>query len=113
MDKKIVIHMVGSDCGKPEKEKEFNEWYNNRHVPMMLKSPYVKRAARYERIGDNKEFPEYLAIYEMESDEALDMFLKSPYRQNELLQDSGAKAKAGDFVRRWLVDYKQIATWEK
>lgn len=112
MDKKLILHVVASDCGKPEKEKEFNDWYTNQHAPMLLKSPHVKGAARYERVGDEKEYPQYLAIYEFESEEALDAYIKSPYR-NEVLQDSGAKAKAGEFIRRWIVDYRLISKWEK
>ncbi len=111
MNEGPVIYVVGSDCGKPEKEKEFNDWYNNQHAPMMFRSPFVKRVKRFERMGEDKDYPKYIAIYEFENDKAMEAYFKSSYR-NEVLEDSGAKIQSGDFVRRWRINYKQIASWK-
>ena len=43
-------------------EKEFNDWYNEDHVPALVGVPGVYCASRYEAVeGD----PKYLAVYEM------------------------------------------------
>jgi hypothetical protein len=43
---------------------EFNEWYNNEHLPELLSVPGILSAARYEAV---KGGPHYLACYELES----------------------------------------------
>jgi hypothetical protein len=43
-------------------EKDFNDWYNEDHVPALAGAPGVYRARRYAAVeGD----PKYLAVYEM------------------------------------------------
>ncbi len=46
----------------PEKESEFNEWYNVDHRPALVSVPGVFCASRYAAVeGD----PKYLAVYEL------------------------------------------------
>jgi hypothetical protein len=63
-----------SDCKDPKKEKEFNDWYDNMHMPDMLEVPGFIRATRWVS-ADKKEneIRKYLAMYELESDD-LDEF---------------------------------------
>ena len=49
----------------PEKEAEFNELYNNEHIPAILKVPGVLSATRYENVAEGE--PKYAAVYEIES----------------------------------------------
>ena len=51
-----------------EHDAEFNRWYNEEHVPERLSAPGFLDAARYEAL---KGGPRYLAVYELESVEAL------------------------------------------
>jgi len=46
----------------PEKEKQFNEWYNQEHIPALLEVPGVIRAYRYIALEGT---PKYIAIYEL------------------------------------------------
>jgi hypothetical protein len=46
----------------PEKEEQFNEWYNKEHIPALLKVPGVIRAYRYSSLEGT---PKYIAIYEL------------------------------------------------
>jgi hypothetical protein len=49
-------------------EKEFNKWYDEVHVPEVLACPGWVSGARYMSTqGD----PKYLAIYEMETEDAM------------------------------------------
>ena len=48
----------------PEKEKQFNEWYNKEHIPALLKVPGVKGAHRYTSLEGT---PKYIAIYKLDN----------------------------------------------
>lgn len=53
----------------PEREAQFNDWYDNMHLPDALASPGIVRAKRFQ----TKEFRDgrakYLAMYEIDSDD--------------------------------------------
>ena len=51
-----------------ENNAEFNRWYNEEHIPERLSAPGFLDGARYEAL---KGGPRYLAVYELESVEAL------------------------------------------
>ena len=54
----------------PQKESEWNEWYNHIHIPAILRCPGFLNARRYRTIRPNG--PRYVAIYEMENPAALE-----------------------------------------
>jgi hypothetical protein len=46
----------------PDHERDFNDWYNEDHIPALVGVPGVYGARRYTAVeGD----PKYLAVYEM------------------------------------------------
>jgi hypothetical protein len=52
----------------PGAAEEFNHWYNEEHMPAVLACPGFLSGSRYEStLGQ----PQYLAIYELESEDAL------------------------------------------
>jgi hypothetical protein len=51
-----------------EHDAEFNAWYNQEHIPERLSAPGFLDAARYEALRGG---PRYLAVYELESADAL------------------------------------------
>jgi hypothetical protein len=52
----------------PGAEEEFNRWYNEQHLPAVMACPGFRSAARYESsLGE----PRYVAVYELESEQAL------------------------------------------
>jgi hypothetical protein len=59
-----------SDCKDPAREKEFNDWYDNIHVPDMLQVHGMISATRWmsaeSREGQQRR---YLAMYELETDD--------------------------------------------
>ncbi len=69
----------------PEKEDEFNAWYNEDHIPALVKVEGVRSAKRYRAVEGT---PKYLAVYELESPE---------------IPKSEAWAKARDFGRTSLI----------
>ncbi len=50
---------------EPDKEQEFNDIYDNEHIPILLKVPGVKSAARYKTSTEGA--PKYVAIYEVDN----------------------------------------------
>jgi hypothetical protein len=62
---------VETNCTDPAKEKEFNEWYNNVHLQDVLSIPGVVRATRYENSGAAEGQGKFLALYEIETDDTL------------------------------------------
>ena len=54
-----------------EREAEFNQWYNNQHVPDVLKLPGFVAATRYVAPATGAPPPtwKYLAVYEVEADD--------------------------------------------
>jgi len=59
-----------SDCADPSREEEFNDWYDNIHIPDMLETPGMIRATRWMSAhqGGNQR-RKYLAMYELETDD--------------------------------------------
>ncbi len=59
-----------SDCKDPAREKEFNDWYNNMHVPDMLEVEGMISATRWIGAEDKPgQHRKYLALYELETDD--------------------------------------------
>ncbi len=54
----------------PGREDEFNQWYENVHVPEVLRMPGFLSGQRYRVVDpETSELPRYLAVYEIESDD--------------------------------------------
>jgi uncharacterized protein (TIGR02118 family) len=75
MAKKHVINIVTTQC-PPEDDARFNKWYNEVHIPMLMKYKGVKRVARYKVLDDKG--PQYMAVYHFESMQDFQDFGKSP-----------------------------------
>jgi hypothetical protein len=56
------------------KDKEFNDWYSNQHIPDVVSVPGIVAAQRFKladfQMGNGAPSPwKYLSIYEIESDD--------------------------------------------
>jgi hypothetical protein len=71
-----------SDCKDPAKIDEYNDWYDNMHMPDMLNTPGLVKASRWMS-ADNKdnEVRRYLAMYELETDDVEEF--------NKLMREQG------------------------
>jgi hypothetical protein len=62
------LNTVEQNCD-PVREAEYHDWYNNMHIPDILKTPSFVSATRYQikefRDGRGK----YLALYDLETDD--------------------------------------------
>jgi hypothetical protein len=62
------IMVVQSEPVDPAHEDEFNDWYDNTHIPEITAVPGFVSARRYQAHGQSGG-PAYLAIYEIEADD--------------------------------------------
>jgi hypothetical protein len=61
------ILFVESSPSAPEREAEFNNWYNDTHLIDVLKLSGFTAARRFRKLGDSGH--SYAAIYEVEGDD--------------------------------------------
>lgn len=93
-------------------EREYNDWYTGKHIPMMFAFRGLRRASRYRLSGENRECSKYLAIYEFDSKEDMQAFLGSP-EYAAAVKDFEEKWKGGGFASKWGASYELMKTWEK
>lgn len=88
-----------------EREAEFNRWYEEEHIPLLLSVPGFLSAGRYSAL---KGGPKYLAIYELEDHNVLrsaaylDTVRYQPSAQH---QSIGTSRAARNFLRN---AYRQV-----
>lgn len=73
-----TIYVVRLNFNQPEKEAEFNRWYNEKHLPDFCRLPGVVGGTRYEIIRGRRLNQKYLTIYELGSEAAVEGALNSP-----------------------------------
>ena len=56
------IYLVTSVCKEPARERSFNDWYTNEHLPEILSHGIFHHAWRYEAV--TPDTTKYLTIYE-------------------------------------------------
>jgi len=109
MQKKPIININAKDLDNPEMEEQYNKWYGD-HVAENFKFKGMRRVARFKRIGDNKEAPQYLAVYYFDSIDDFNAYEKSAEHENSAKvpgrPNSGIKP-------RFRVQYELIESLEK
>jgi hypothetical protein len=93
-----TVYVVTVDP-EPEWEDEMNRWYNEEHVPNLLKVPGYVGATRYVAIEGS---PKYMNFYQIES---LDAF-RSPERQQAV--NTPWSDKVRPHLKSQLAIYEQI-----
>jgi hypothetical protein len=83
-----TLYVVFGNPVTPEREAEFNEWYEETHIPDVLKLPGVLSAQRYkvsplDGVPGAPKFS-YMTVYEIEGD------------PNEVMASIGAGIGSGD-----------------
>ncbi len=109
MKTKSVINIVGTIC-PPEGEEKFNKWYNEKHVPDLLKIRELKGVTRYKITNPAEGFPTYLAVYEFENQKAFAAYSKSP-ELTAALEDARNMFKETGAGTKWRVQYECIKSW--
>jgi len=111
-----LIWIVGIQC-KAEVEAKFNAWYDEIHVPMLLKGHHVKKVTRFKLANETYQVgtttqacPNYLTIYEFENRDQFDSWMKSPVRA-EAGDDKTKTWSENPYEVRWATRYDLINSW--
>ena len=79
----------------PARQDEYHDWYNNIHIPDILETPDFHSAKRYYREGVRDGRGEYLAIYDIESDDierTMKIRLEKRLEEQKLGRSSASRA---------------------
>ena len=60
------------------RERAFNRWYDDVHVPDVLKFPGVVSARRYRALSGEDKY-RYMAVYELRDERTLRAFVRSTH----------------------------------
>lgn len=120
MKKDEILHMVGQSC-RPDQEEKLKRWYEDVHIPDLMKFPGITGANRCELIIPNtpqfdygeKNYPKYLNIYEFKSQEAFEEYMGSWIKKTSIGKDVQSTWNNDPIERIWRVQYKVVRTFEK
>jgi hypothetical protein len=59
-----------------DREAAFNKWYNEEHLPQVLRYNGAVSGRRYRKVTGEDKY-DYMAVYEFASEEVLQQFLQS------------------------------------
>ena len=59
-----------------DREAAFNKWYNEEHLPQVLRYNGAVSGRRYRKVTGEDKY-DYMAVYEFASEEVLQKFLQS------------------------------------
>lgn len=114
MDDKPVVLIVGVEFhGPPEREQEFNKWYNEVHIPYFLGSRNVQGAVRYELVRGITTYPcapKYLAIYQFENRQALEAVYADGHMAGGLAQRRGIWS-GEEWEAKWGGAFEATGVW--
>lgn len=116
MSNQTVIWTVGINC-QAEDEDKFNTWYDDVHVPMLLKGDFVKKVSRFKlaeetyHVGTTTQpCPTYLTIYEFENQAKFEAWMSGATR-SEAGDDKEKTWGNKPYDVQWATRYNLINAW--
>jgi hypothetical protein len=109
MAKNRVINIVATVCD-PKKDAEFNKWYNEVHIPMLLKFKGLKKVTRFGIIDDKAPQAKYLAVYEYDTVEAMNAMPQSQ-EFKDAIAEMQQSWPGNSMEIKWAAAYAPIKTW--
>ena len=100
--------IVGTQC-QGRDEAKFNKWYNEVHIPMVMKSGYVKGVSRYKAIGKADDPPKYIATYKFANLKDYEAHQSSPELAAAIKEMQGSWGTNVELTSR--VHYELIKEW--
>lgn len=111
MAKSRIINIVATEC-TPKNDAKFNKWYNEVHIPMLMKYKGIKKVTRYKMLEDKEQKPKYLAVYEFDTKEDLDGLQKSA-ELKAAIEEMQETWKGEMFDIKWAISAEPLKTWER
>jgi hypothetical protein len=110
MADKPVINIVGTQC-TPADEEKFNKWYNEVHIPMLLKYKKLLGVARYRVIDESSKQPRYIAVYKYASRKDMESMGSSPEFAAAIKEMQETWGQKVEITSR--LQYELIKEWNK
>lgn len=110
------LFIAQADYSDTAQEKEFTEWMDSIHIPDVLATPGIVRAARYLNINpeENKR-PKCMVIYEIETDD-INKFSAALHQTIGKIEATGRVLKSAVPEQAYPFAtpfYKQVKNFEK
>ncbi|OGO00393.1 MAG: hypothetical protein A2Y58_05840 [Chloroflexi bacterium RBG_13_51_52] len=106
-----ILNIVATECA-PKNNAKFNKWYDEVHIPMLMKYKGIKKVTRYKMLENKDKKPKYLAVYEFDTKKDLDELSKSPEFKAAIEEMQGTW-KGEMFDIKWAVSAEPLKTWER
>ena len=88
-DKKPYLWLVWTRCA-PELDAEFNKWYDQVHIPMLVKGGHILSVKRFKLSSEvESQQPPYLAVYEFK-----DVAAFKSWQSSDVLAEARKEMKA-------------------
>ena len=119
MESNSAILIVGLTC-QPDKEEKFNTWYNDIHIPDLLRFKGLKKVTRHKTLTQfqprqdypDVEYPAYVTIYEFASPESLEAFEASPEFAYAVKEARETWAEGG-YKPIWWLRLGALKSWQQ
>ena len=111
MESGRIVNIVATEC-QADQEAAFNKWYDEVHVPMLLKFQGMTAVTRYKLAGGSEGQARYLAIYEFQDQSAFKAYEASPELAAARAEISQTWKVKG-FDTKWRAQYQPLRTWTK
>jgi uncharacterized protein (TIGR02118 family) len=111
MAKLRYLNIVATSC-MPGDEAKFDKWYNEVHIPMLMKYKGIKKVTRYKISEGSKVKGQYLAVYEFDSQEAMSACDASP-EFKAAINEMNETWKGHMFEIPWMMNCAPIKTFGK
>ena len=103
----IWVNIVETNCADASREEEFNNWYDNIHIPDILETPGFLSATRYMIKEPQEGRGKYLTVYEIETED-MDKTMEVRREKRLLERDRGRYIDFLELVRE--VQYRVLGT---
>jgi antibiotic biosynthesis monooxygenase (ABM) superfamily enzyme len=109
--KASIINIVATEC-EPDKDAKFNRWYNDVHIPMLMKYKGIKKVTRYKILDAEPKKTRYLAVYEYGTKADLNGMNGSP-ELKAAIEEMEQTWQGRGFEVKWALAGEPIKTWER
>jgi hypothetical protein len=111
MKNRSIMHVVGTEC-PPERQEEFDRWYNETHIPDVLKFKKLRGVIRMKNLHPGTEYPVFLTIYQFDNEKDYEEYIQSPERAAAGGEWMRVQRELGA-TRKWSVQYEVTRSWQQ
>jgi len=110
MEKGMIRHIITTQC-PPQDEAKFQKWYNEVHIPMLLKFKRLMGATRYKVITEPTQPNQYVAVYKFANRQDFEAFGASPELAAALKELQGTWGESIKITS--MAQWELIKDWER